>query len=566
MTEPKDPFYQPWNDDDSKSEPKRRYPDANVNPDEGLKKPENPPVGLNLSGYVDQNSQATNATTPPAADAKTALKDAGVQAGKAAKSLAIAAKTSADKAGAAIARMELGAKLKAGAKVTGEKLSAAGQATAAGLGRTANSIGRSASAAGKSAAEASMSAYASTSEKLGPKLSEAANATQEATRKLANDAKSSVMRGADAIKAKTTTDPVVRPQSALDDLIEKEGLDPITVDAETSPDAQAFDAGVQNIPVAASPIDANMPLFAQTHSPADVVVPAQVVAPAPVSKAPVSKPAVQTARADQGASADNRATIVPTPVPSSVPSPAIALPKLQRPDWLTKQMAWGIAIACGIAALFWLGTMWQASRTDAAIRNYLLANPEIIPEAMEAYQAKEQAKAITRLREPLESAFSGAWMGNPNGDVTLVVFSDYACTFCRQSTPAIDRLLKEDKGLKIVYRELPILSDKSEAAARQALAISRQGKYAAYHNAIMAAPALSDGTMASAAKNSGADMAKVAEAAKSEGVTQELNRNVQLARELGFTGTPAWVVGDQALTGAIGYAALKKAVAKARGS
>jgi protein-disulfide isomerase len=81
----------------------------------------------------------------------------------------------------------------------------------------------------------------------------------------------------------------------------------------------------------------------------------------------------------------------------------------------------------------------------------------------------------------------------------------------------------------------------------------------------MKAPSLTDGAMTAAAKGSGADLAKMADTAKSDAITQELNRNVQLARDLGFTGTPAWIVGDQALSGAVGYAALKEAVAKARG-
>ncbi len=225
-----------------------------------------------------------------------------------------------------------------------------------------------------------------------------------------------------------------------------------------------------------------------------------------------------------------------------------------------------MALATGLALAFGLGTWWQAGRTDAAIRAYLLENPEIIPEAMQAYKMREEAKAISRLHDPLHTAFSGAWAGNAKGDVTLVVFSDYACVACRQSMPAINRLLKEDKGLKIVFRELPILSRESEAAARQALGIARQGQYMAYHNAVMSAPALTPAVASAAAKASGADLAKVAEAAKSPAVEQEIARNLQLASELGISGTPAWVVGDQLLIGAVGHGALKAAIAKARGT
>ena len=585
-----DPFYQPWNDADNGAEPKRRYPPA----DEGLKKPEDPPLGIKLSDYAaspaEEGAQTPNPAPAGAESARDALKEAGVQAGKAAKAMAVAAKTGAGKAGAAIGRMELGAKFRAGAKYAGERMGVAGQATAAGLERTASSIGRGASAAGKSlaeagksAAEASKSAYDTASEKLGPKLADAAIATQSATRKLAQDAKSSVLRGADAIKAKAAPDAMPRPVSALDDLIQKEGLEPIVVGTAPPISEQSVLQGTPDAITDPAPVDAGMPLFAAHSSQktlpekshADPKIAKDIPSASPPVAVPSAMPvdAAVSRRAEvvspKPASADQENASITSATPPTPPRasiPALAIPAIKRPEWLSAQMAWGIAIALGLALIFWLGTLWQASRTDAAIRNYLLANPEIIPEAMEAYQVKVQAKSITRLREPLTAAFSGAWMGNPDGDVTLVVFSDYACTFCRQSTPVINRLLKEDKGLKIVYRELPILSAKSEGAARQALAIAKQGKYAAFHNSVMDAPAMTDASLAAAAKASGADMAKVADVAKSEAVTQELNRNVQLARELGFTGTPSWVIGEQAMTGAVGYAALKNAIAKARGS
>lgn len=206
----------------------------------------------------------------------------------------------------------------------------------------------------------------------------------------------------------------------------------------------------------------------------------------------------------------------------------------------------------------------ERARIEAVVRAYILANPEIIPEAMERLQEKRSANAVAENREALVTPYSGAWEGAADGDVVLVEFFDYACGYCRTSLADVDRLLAEDKRLKVVYRELPILSEDSERAARVGLLAARQGKYPAFHRAMYAAGGVDAAAIRKAAASAGLDRAAVDQAIQSTEPAAELANNIQLARVLEARGTPLFVVGDQILNGAVGYEALKAAVAKAR--
>jgi protein-disulfide isomerase/uncharacterized membrane protein YgcG len=228
-------------------------------------------------------------------------------------------------------------------------------------------------------------------------------------------------------------------------------------------------------------------------------------------------------------------------------------------------------IALGAAALlfggfaagqYWTGPGVDHASTEQVVHDYLLNHPEILPQAMERLQANRTTEALGRVRDRVIRPFSGAWAGNADGDVTLVMFSDYACTYCRASLPDVERLLREDPRLKIVFREMPILSRDSEAAARLALAAARRGRYMPMHRALFAS-----GRPDEAARRQAAitlDVANDATVLNDADITAELRGNVAMARELGFDGTPAWVVGNRVLSGAVGYDALKQAIAEAR--
>ena len=219
---------------------------------------------------------------------------------------------------------------------------------------------------------------------------------------------------------------------------------------------------------------------------------------------------------------------------------------------------WAGAVAAGVAgALIGGGAIAWMDRDS--VRDYLLANPEIIPEAMERLEAREASKVVAANRKAIETPFAGAWAGARDGDVVLVEFFDYACGFCRKSNADIDRLLEEDPKLKVVWREWPVLGPDSEAAARVSLAAAQAGRYRVFYDRLFAAGRPTPEALAEAQRAAGVSGAVDAAAADAE-----LARNYQLARALGATGTPTFVVGDRVLQGAVGYDALKEAVEEAR--
>ena len=197
---------------------------------------------------------------------------------------------------------------------------------------------------------------------------------------------------------------------------------------------------------------------------------------------------------------------------------------------------------------------------EKIVREYILANPEILPEAMDNLRARETAKVVNSNRKALETPFAGAWEGAADADVTIVQFFDYNCGYCRASLPDIEKLIAADKRIRVVYRELPVLGPDSENAARISLAAAKAGKYAAFHRAVYAAGQPEPRTVERIAKGLGVDLSFASDPA----ATAEIDANLGLARPLQITGTPAWVIGDRTLSGAVGYDALKEAVAAAR--
>lgn len=202
--------------------------------------------------------------------------------------------------------------------------------------------------------------------------------------------------------------------------------------------------------------------------------------------------------------------------------------------------------------------------TEAVVRAYILENPEILTEAAQILQQRATMKRLGAAGGDLTRPFAGAVAGNANGDVTLVEFTDYSCGYCRSSVPDVQRLIAGDKGLRIVYRELPILTSASREAAKWALAAAKQGKHKAFHDAMFAGEKPSDASIRAAAQTAGLDMARAEADANSDAVATEIEANLALMQRVGFGGTPTFIVGDQVLEGAAGHDALKEAIAKTR--
>jgi protein-disulfide isomerase len=194
------------------------------------------------------------------------------------------------------------------------------------------------------------------------------------------------------------------------------------------------------------------------------------------------------------------------------------------------------------------------------VRQGLLADPKILTDTVDALRDAQYAPALAANRAALETPFGSSWKGAQKPEVTLVEFFDYACPYCKASNPTVDRLLKEDKGLRVVYRELPILGPDSVTSARLSLEASKIGRFAQFHDTLWATGRPAPDTNAKAAQAAGI----APEPAQDIEVDTEIGRNMKLAGELGATGTPLFVVGDRVMNGAVGYATLKDAITRAR--
>ena len=204
--------------------------------------------------------------------------------------------------------------------------------------------------------------------------------------------------------------------------------------------------------------------------------------------------------------------------------------------------------------------LWSLSGLgEARTREWLVANPEILPAMADSLRKKDAEARLAEVGGTVTQPFPGAVLGNPKGTRTLVKFTDYGCTYCRASEADVQKLIAGDPNLRVVIREWPIF-DGSEDAARMALAAARQGKYAAFYKAMFAGGQPSPATVARAAEVAGLDVTRARADAATDAVAAELARNMQLARTLGFTGTPAWVAEGRIVEGAVGYDRLKAAL------
>jgi protein-disulfide isomerase len=214
----------------------------------------------------------------------------------------------------------------------------------------------------------------------------------------------------------------------------------------------------------------------------------------------------------------------------------------------------------------------QKTAIDKMIHDYLLNHPEVLIEAVQGAEDKIKAdahdKAQTALVEKRKDVFddpSSPTAGNPHGDVTMVEFFDYRCPYCKQVEPSLEKVLADDRKLRFVYKEFPVLGPVSTTAARAALAARKQGKYDAFHRAMMAAKGqISDQTVMDVAGSVGLDIVQLKRDMSSAEVDNTLKADMTLADALDISGTPAFIVGNQIIPGAVDLDALKQAIADAR--
>ncbi len=194
------------------------------------------------------------------------------------------------------------------------------------------------------------------------------------------------------------------------------------------------------------------------------------------------------------------------------------------------------------------------------VRAGMMADPQILVDASEALRDQQYAPVLAEHRAEIETPFGTSWKGAAKPAVTLVEFYDYACPYCKASNPAVERLLNEDKDLRVVYRDLPILGPESVTAARLSLAASKAGRFAQFHDALWQAGRPGPKTLATATAAAGISD----KPSDSPEIEAELKKNFQLAGALGATGTPLFVVGDRVINSAASYDELKQAIEQAR--
>lgn len=140
-------------------------------------------------------------------------------------------------------------------------------------------------------------------------------------------------------------------------------------------------------------------------------------------------------------------------------------------------------------------------------------------------------------------------LGNPQGDVTIVEFFDYDCPFCKAAEPRVEALLKQDKGVRLVVKEFPVLGPDSVFASRAALAAARQGRYSAFHQALLLHPgALEETEILDVAHDVGLDTARLKRDMADLAITLEIQANLKLAHDIHVPGTPTFIVGDRIVT------------------
>lgn len=215
----------------------------------------------------------------------------------------------------------------------------------------------------------------------------------------------------------------------------------------------------------------------------------------------------------------------------------------------------------------------QRAEIVRIVRDALKQDVSLLRDAIAALQADEteQEKAAARaalasVRDQLVLPSDPA-AGNPRGDVTIVMFFDVRCTYCRKFEPDLTALLASDPNVRLVYKDLPILGAASVLGSRALLAAHRQNAYQPMHDAVMRMP--SDITRAgieAEAGKLGLDIARLTRDMESGPVKAQIDANLRLAHVLNIQGTPAMVIGDTVTTGAVDAGALKRLVADARGA
>lgn len=214
------------------------------------------------------------------------------------------------------------------------------------------------------------------------------------------------------------------------------------------------------------------------------------------------------------------------------------------------------------------------AEVEQIVRDYLLRNPEVIVEALQIYQEREEQAEAERAkqmlmahRDRLDDPTGQFVAGNPQGDVTIVEFFDYRCSFCKRVMPALLDEVLTDGNVRLVFKEFPVLGEDSVRAARAGIAAARQNRYYDMHLALMQTRgALTEEKILSIADDLGLNLDRLRKDMTSPETEAELASNYELAQVLSIRGTPAFVIGDELVPGAINAEQFRALIQQARQS
>ncbi len=217
----------------------------------------------------------------------------------------------------------------------------------------------------------------------------------------------------------------------------------------------------------------------------------------------------------------------------------------------------------------------QTTEIRGIIKSYLLEHPEVIRDAITALDEKEKLaeadsrkKTLADLAGPIYNSPDGFVIGNPQGKVTLVEFFDYNCGYCKRALDDLDRLMKDNKDLRVILRDFPILSPNSVQAAIVASAAHDQfpaEKFWDYHRKLLLTKGMVGKDQAvDVARGMGADMDRLAKTAAKPEIRTAIQGSDDIAKSLALNGTPSYVLGDDVLIGAVGFDELNAKIGNVR--
>lgn len=203
------------------------------------------------------------------------------------------------------------------------------------------------------------------------------------------------------------------------------------------------------------------------------------------------------------------------------------------------------------------------------VRDFINENPQLILSSVDSYQQRsmqeQQTAAVKMNHDRLFRNERAPFIGNEKGDVIMVEFFDYNCGYCKKVFPELQELVKGDSNLKVVFIDLPILGPSSEVASKWALAAQRQNKYFEFHGAIMKHQGqLNADVLTKIATEIGLDLDRLKQDAEGTDVLVQLEQNRSLAGQMNIGGTPAFVLGEEIIPGALPVSEMKVKIQQLR--